>query len=130
MKVILVIVFVIWFALISYLIYTVHSHSVGIHEGSIVEFRHEDAYVIVVPINIGKTTIMSPQYHPEKWSVIIKNKKNETNEFQITEREYSKYKIGEHLVFQKENNFWTYVILIFASFFPVGFLIFFGWLLR
>lgn len=70
-----------------------------ITEGVLIDKHYTASHVTYTNVNTGKSHVMIPVTHPERYSFTIQGKKNgETVKytFSVTEDEYSQYKIGDY----------------------------------
>lgn len=80
--------------------------SVTLTNCKVVDKAHRNAYSTVVPICNGRTVILIPQYHPERWYVTIEGEDEDGDIRHITvdvdEAIYNQIVIGQKWV--QENN--------------------------
>ena len=72
--------------------------SYGTKQGAIVDKRYSAPYTTYITSNVGNSTIRTPQYYPETYSIKIqKNDNGKVKEcwIDIPAHEYEKYKIGD-----------------------------------
>lgn len=81
-------------------VFWLFAHTNGIHEGSVSEKGHHDAYSSVV-CSGGKVTICTPVSHPESWDVTI-SKGEDSNTFSIPESKWNSISKGDYLTFDGE----------------------------
>ena len=71
----------------------------GAKQGTIVDKRYSGPYTTYISSKIGNSTVITPQYHPEAYSMKIqKDEDGKIKEcwIDISPQEYEKYNIGDY----------------------------------
>jgi hypothetical protein len=74
----------------------------SVYSGKVVEKGHNSAWVQIIPVQVGNTSVMNTIYHPEYWTVKICNMLQDCDTHSVTEAEFKSMSIGDFIRIPKD----------------------------
>lgn len=87
---------------VAFRCFTVYVSDSSVHAGVVISRVHSASFVISTPVQIGKTLMIIPQYHPESWSITIRgvsaSGQIRDRVISVGEKYFNEHKEGEQII--------------------------------